>query len=440
MRPLKKCIIYFFILTFITTFLIFHINKNKSFKVSITNNDYKGILYTKNDIERNFKKLSTKEINTFIELVEKSLNQDVITVADKVSLVDMRSKKEYKQYYEIMPDELKNNEYLYKHSYFSIGAYFNKSEYDEIWNYKDGEANAIWKDLRFYDTIKRNVLVDNLEILSFAYILGTVSDDKEIIKLGMRAGEKAAEWIKKWFLNEDTFMLPQMDYAAIKPGSSEPMAAQVITTVFLIYVLDAYYLIEDSGLFSLKESYNLKKWFKNYSNWLINDIRGQKECASRTNHGVWYDAQLITFLYFVGDKESYELAIEHLEKYSVDRFDAQIENDGSMPKELQRKKALHYTIFNLEAFITLAQAANKFDINLYCLKNRYNQEYIESAILYVLKESKIRTSEFYYYNWDKKFNYLALANKEYQNADIEEIIQMNYIKGSNILLKLKLNK
>ena len=50
---------------------------------------------------------------------------------------------------------------------------------------------------------------------------------------------------------------------------------------------------------------------------------------------------------------------------AADRLDKQMDNDGRFPKEMERTISLHYTTFTMNAFVIIAQMAEKVGIDFW---------------------------------------------------------------------------
>jgi hypothetical protein len=79
------------------------------------------------------------------------------------------------------------------------------------------------------------------------------------------------------------------------------------------------------------------------------------------NHGVWFDAQRLAFALFTEDHKFAKAIINE----ATSRLDAQLDENGRFPKEMQRTISMHYTAFTLQAFFNIAQMAEKVGINFW---------------------------------------------------------------------------
>lgn len=218
-------------------------------------------------------------------------------------------------------------------------------------------------------------------------------------------------------LNTDTKMNANLDCGQGVPGKNTGRYSGIIDTAALISVTDSIKMIEKSQYWTQEDNKGLKKWFSDYVDWLQQSVFGKKEASTTNNHSVWYDAQVASFAYYAGREE---VAKKIVEEAKAKRIVTQIEKDGSMPRELARTRSMDYTMYNLEAFTTLAQVGEKVGIDLW--------NYISEDG----KSIKLAYSYLYPYlsgenNWkyqnivqenNKSFApYLAIAGKKLNNND-----------------------
>lgn len=164
--------------------------------------------------------------------------------------------------------------------------------------------------------------------------------------------EKAVAALKHWFLAPATAMQPHLRFAQGIPGIVEGRAEGLIDTRNLWMVIDAALLLNAHGALSDTDLAALRQWFTDFTQWMQTSPIALEEDAAKNNHGMFFDAQLVNYLLFVGDVDG---ARKRLASVVDRRFAPQIEADGRMPHELGRTRPFHYTAFNLEAATRLAQ-------------------------------------------------------------------------------------
>lgn len=175
--------------------------------------------------------------------------------------------------------------------------------------------------------------------------------------------KKAAELIQVWFLDETTCMNPNLEYAQMVPGHNRGKGRcyGLIDTYSFVEMLDAVTLLEQSKSFSAKQSKQLKRWFGRLVDWMLTSEQGQEESMMPNNHSVAYDAQVVAFSLYSGNKRKAKKIIEAL---PARRIFTQIEPDGRQTHELARTRSFHYSQYNLAHFIDLMLMAEKLGIDI----------------------------------------------------------------------------
>ena len=158
-------------------------------------------------------------------------------------------------------------------------------------------------------------------------------------------------------------MNPNLEYAQMIPGhnNNKGRCYGLIDTYSFIEMLDAVALLEQSQAFTAKDSKQLKKWFAELTDWMLTSPQGKEEAAGANNHSVAYDAQIIAFALYTGNKK---LAQEVVNAFAERRIFPQIEPDGRQPQELRRTLAFHYSQYNLTHFIDIMLMAKKLGSNI----------------------------------------------------------------------------
>ena len=177
-----------------------------------------------------------------------------------------------------------------------------------------------------------------------------------------RFAERAAELIRVWFLNAETMMNPNLNFAQGVPGLFDGKRSGLLDGRLFCRVIDGVVLIADSDALSASEQEALRAWFSRYLDWLKNDELARGEAASENNHGTFFDVQIMCVARFVGD-DKYAKRIAG--KAAQKRIKAQIERDGAQPEELARTRSLFYSIFNLEALFQLAHLSEQTGVDLW---------------------------------------------------------------------------
>ena len=229
-----------------------------------------------------------------------------------------------------------------KHDYMSQARYFwpDPAKPDGLpYINRDGISNP---ELNKLDRNRLGTTANRITTLALAWYF---SEEEKYAR-------KATELIRVWFLDKATRMNPNLEYAQMIPGHNNDKGRcyGLIDTYSFIEMLDAVALLEQSKAFTAKDSKQLKKWFAELTDWMLTSPQGKEEAAGANNHSVAYDAQIIAFALYTGNKK---LAQEVVDTFAEKRIFPQIAPDGRQPYELQRTLAFHYSQYNLTHFIDI---------------------------------------------------------------------------------------
>ncbi len=312
------------------------------------------------------------------------------------------------------------------HDYFSLATYYWPDPQKPgglPYRNQDGLVNPERENSDRYDSTRLSRMVSTVDTLALAYRL----TGKEVY------AAKAVEFLKVWFINPDTCMNPNLNFGQGIPGRANGRSSGIIDTSILIRVVDAAKMLEGSISFPSKDQILLQNWFRLYLNWLLNSKLGRQEAAALNNHGVWYDAQTAAFALYTDQPE---LAARIVESAKAQRIGSQIEPDGAMPKEQSRTRSMHYSIYNLQAFITLARIGDKVGVNLWDYQSpdgREIQKAIDYLIPFLLQEKAWHFQTIISENERGFARYLYLADLHYQTAKYQEAEK--FVLGKNRSIK-----
>ena len=185
-------------------------------------------------------------------------------------------------------------------------------------------------------------LKDNLAALGAAYKI--TGNDKYV--------KKAVELLKVFFLDTNTMMNPNLQYAQAIPGVSTGRGIGIIDTLHLCEIPKAVEAMQKSKAFPPDVLTGLKKWFADYTDWMLTSKNGHDEANAGNNHAVSFWLQVAVFSQFTGNETNLAECRRHYEEVFVPK---QMAEDGSFPRELARTKPYGYSIFQLDNMVTLCQ-------------------------------------------------------------------------------------
>lgn len=293
-----------------------------------------------------------------------------------------------------------------KHDYMSLAPYFwpdpSKPE-GKPYIRKDGERNPEIKKIT--DAVNLSELNTKCKFLSLAwYFTGK-----------QQYAAKATELLDTWFINPDTRMNPNLNYGQAILGVNDGRGIGIIESRWLAELGDWMGLLEGSKAFQQQQADDIKDWYKQYLNWMLNSKNGKDEHRSKNNHGTIYDAQVAAYALFTGNKE---LASKILTG-SLERITVQIEPDGRQPLELQRTRAYSYSTMNLtDGWFNLALLGEHAGVDIWNYKTadgRSIRKALDWLIPYALDEKPKDLKQIIPYEQTDLYKLLILAGLEYKD-------------------------
>ncbi|KAI8989056.1 chondroitin AC/alginate lyase [Trametes punicea] len=161
-----------------------------------------------------------------------------------------------------------------------------------------------------------------------------------------------AKFVDTWFLDPDTMMNPNLNYAQMARGPDGQVGQHT-------GVLDLKCMTKlVSGVLILREGKaaewtsdidtQLTNWTHSYIDWLTTAKIALEEASADNNHGTFYYNQLAALQILVGDTDG---AKQTIEKYFTNQYMSQIAANGDQPLESARTRPYHYRAYNLAAMI-----------------------------------------------------------------------------------------
>jgi hypothetical protein len=174
--------------------------------------------------------------------------------------------------------------------------------------------------------------------------------------------DHAARLLRTWFLDPKTRMNPNLQHAQAIPGGVSGRAAGLIEFRDMPQLVDALGLLEASPAWTEADRKAMRQWLGEYYTWLITSPIGKGEARATNNHGTWYDVQAMALALYLGKTAD---ARRIAEEFGPRRIAAQVQPDGSQPRELGRVNSWGYSVFNLSAMMTMAELAERVEIDLW---------------------------------------------------------------------------
>ena len=229
------------------------------------------------------------------------------------------------------------------HDFYSEGPYWwpDPENPDGPYIKRDGEFNPDRFNYHMEDMVS---MCDAVSILCQA---GLYLEKEEYL-------DKAAEFIKVWFIDEETKVNPHMECGQAIRGVCDGRGIGIIDTSNYIRVIYGADILQSVGYHKDVVS-ELKKWFVQYTTWLINSEKGIEEKNFFNNHSNWWNTQVAVFSAFTGD---YHLLNMCFDSFKNRILSEQTDTEGKFIDEITRTRSYHYTLYNMDACVIIAEVAH----------------------------------------------------------------------------------
>jgi hypothetical protein len=228
-----------------------------------------------------------------------------------------------------------------KHDFFSEGDYWwpNPKSVDSAYIQKDGMTNP------------DNFIAHRLAMIRFSKIVGALASAYKITHDDKYVAQ-ALKHCKAWFVDEATYMNPNLLYAQAIKGRFTGRGIGIIDTIQLMEVAQGLLIMQQSSAMDQKALAGIKSWFEKYMQWLTTHPYGKDEMNAKNNHGTCWTMQVASFAKFTGNRQLMDFCSN---RYKTVLLPEQMAADGSFPLEIKRTKPFGYSLFNLDAMTTICQ-------------------------------------------------------------------------------------
>jgi hypothetical protein len=251
-----------------------------------------------------------------------------------------------------------------KHDFYTLAPYEwpNPDTPDGLpYVSRDGEINPE----RYSIPDKKNMdnMVKMVRILALAYYFTN----------NPQYALKAQELLRVWFINKDTYMNPNLNYAETVRGKDKMNSNGIMEGSILTEMIDAIRLLQHSPQWTQEMQRGMESWFTSYLDWLLNSDSGKKEGQKGNNHGTYYLVQVSSIALLLNKtglaREMLEATMQEPDSASDDDesklIAEKIEPDGHQPFELKRANALDYHMYNLLVLFYLASIGERVGLDLW---------------------------------------------------------------------------
>ncbi|WP_227729373.1 alginate lyase family protein [Yersinia proxima] len=241
-----------------------------------------------------------------------------------------------------------------KHDYLSLSAYWwpDSQKSDGLpWIRKDGQINPASKN-EDSDAVRLADFTAKVQALTLAWYFSGEQ----------KYADKAISLIRTWFIDPDTRMNPNLDFAQGVPGIAAGRGTGVLDgRYFATRIVDSLIMLQQNTNWTVQDEKQIQHWMTEYLQWLRYSAAGKKEAAAQNNHGNWYAVQVAGIAWYL---QQPAVVVEMAELLKT-KLNTQIAADGSQPLELARTRSFHYSYFSLQAAILMAQLADKVHVDLW---------------------------------------------------------------------------
>ena len=237
------------------------------------------------------------------------------------------------------------------HDFYSEGDYWWPNPDDPSGPYiqRDGQSNP------------DNFTAHRKAMVRFSQIIGTLASAYRITS-NEKYVTQAMVHLRAWFIDEATRMNPTLLYAQAIKGRATGRGIGIIDMIQMMEVAQGIRVIEQSKGVNQGEIQQIKNWFAQYLQWVTTHPYGIDERDAKNNHGTCWVMQVAIFAKLTGNQD--------LIDYCKNRFKTvllpnQMDPDGSFPLELRRTKPYGYSLFNLDAMVSVCHILSDEKENLW---------------------------------------------------------------------------
>ena len=290
-----------------------------------------------------------------------------------------------------------------KHDYLSLAPYWwpdsNKPN-GLPYIRRDGQVNPEIEGVPDHKNMDRVISATRTLALNY-YFFGEES-----------TAAHAAELLRTWFLNPETRMNPNLEFAQGVRGINLGRGTGLIETRDIYRLVDAIGLLRGSKSWTAADQKGMEDWCAKFLDWMMHSQNGKDEAAAKNNHGSYYDVQVASLALFAGKQD---IARNILQSAGEKRIAVQIEPDGRQPLELERTKALGYSTMNLAGLFELGLLGENVGVDLWSFRTADGRS-IRKGLDYLLP----------FLTGDQKWPYQQIV--EFKTAEISPLLTVAAVK------------
>jgi hypothetical protein len=293
-----------------------------------------------------------------------------------------------------------------KHDFFSEADYFWPDPENPNGPYinRDGETNPA------------NFVEHRKAMIRFSEIIGALASAYKITG-DEKYVRRAIIHLRAWFMDPETLMNPNLQFAQAIKGKFTGRNYGIIDSIHLMEVAQGLMVMEDCPAMDAQTTEGIKKWFAEYTNWLLNSESGTQEKLTKNNHSTCWAMQVASFAKLCNN----QVVLDSITvMYKTVLLPNQMATDGSFPLELARTKPYGYSIFDLDAMATLCQILSTPKDNLWNFETPDGKS-IKKGISYLYpyiadkSKWKLKPDVMYWDNWPVAQPFLLFGANAYKD-------------------------
>jgi hypothetical protein len=283
-----------------------------------------------------------------------------------------------------------------RHDFFSEGDYWWPDPTNPSGPYiqKDGLTNP------------ENFTAHRKAMIRFSQIVANQTS-AYLITGRPKYAKQAIKHIKAWFVDTTTMMSPHLLYAQAIKGKVTGRGIGIIDMIQLIEVAKSIEILEKRQQINEADRLQIHAWFTNYLRWVNTHPYGIEEREAKNNHGTCWIMQVTAFAQLVNDTKLLDYCKE---RFLTVILPNQMDERGAFPLELKRTKPYGYSLFNLDAVMTIA--------HMYKVKNPALKKGIDFLYPYVKdkKSWSFPPDVMYWKEWPVAAPFLLFGYQDYTEA------------------------
>ncbi|KAJ6625224.1 alginate lyase-domain-containing protein [Mycena sp. CBHHK59/15] len=259
----------------------------------------------------------------------------------------------------------------------------------EVWKtcnyvFRDGEVNpdrTIPDDFQSFFNLSDAVL--------YNAIAHTLQNQSSSIH-----SQNIAKFLNTWFLDANTSMNPNLNYAQMNRGPNGQKGAYtgILDLRGFAKIASGILILRKRGSSDWTTGIDnqMIAWCKQYINWLQTAPTAMQAAAAKNNHGTFYVNQLAALKLIVNDIAG---ATTLGRAYFGGIYKGQIASNGDQPMEASRSRPYHYRNFNIAGMITNARILKYADPASNDWNTTSNGATIQTAVNFLMTTNPSVTNE-----------------------------------------------